>query len=69
MSVTTIEIVLELDAADCPAGTVAAVGGEPHRFHGWIELVSTIGALSQPDGHIAGVGPNAPTPTIQGEPR
>jgi hypothetical protein len=60
MSVTTIEIVLELDAADCPSGTAAALGGEPHVFHGWLELVSTIGVLSQPDRH-------APTPTIEGE--
>jgi hypothetical protein len=62
MTVTTIAIVLELDAADCPSGTATALGGEPHPFHGWIELVSTIGALSRPDRH-------APTPTIEGEPR
>ena len=61
MSVTTIEIVLELDAADRPTGTATAAGGEPQAFHGWLELVSAIGALSGTQ--------SSPTSSIQGDPR
>ena len=63
MSITIIEIVLELDAADCPSGTAAAAGCEPQAFHGWLELVSTIGALSQLDSDRAGQGQSAHTPS------
>jgi hypothetical protein len=69
MSTTTIEIVLELDANDCPTGTAAAAGQEPRRFHGWLGLVTAIGALTRSNGGATGEGSTARTSPIQGEPQ
>jgi hypothetical protein len=68
MTLATIRIVLELDAADHPVGTAALPGGEPHAFHGWLELVTTIAALSRTP-EAAPAGWSDLVHPIEGEPR
>jgi len=69
MSITTIEIVLELDAADHPLGTAAVPGGEPRSFHGWLGLVTTIAALTRSGREAPPEGWSDPTQPTEGEPR